>query len=157
MLLLILSKSGTDISTHAALLTTVAMTTVCWLLTAYFGPQTDRASLIGFYKKVKPFGPGWRAIRRDAGLCEPDVRMGRDNIPLALLGWTAGSALVWSGLFAIGNFLYGRTGMGLLLLVVVGLTGSVLLVRMPSPSLMSLAMLLAAATTEGSSMAMGTM
>ena len=37
------------------------------------------------------------------------------------------------------------------------MTGSVLLVRMPSPSLMSLAMLLAAATTEGSSMAMGTM
>ena len=31
-----------------------------------------------------------------------------DDIPRALLGWTAGCALIWSALFSIGNFLYGR-------------------------------------------------
>src|SRR5512137_2915125 len=35
--LLVLRKNGVSISTHAALLITIAITTVCWLLTACFG------------------------------------------------------------------------------------------------------------------------
>src|SRR5512138_1927286 len=59
ILLLILKKwYGVQMSTHVALLITVAVTTACWMLTAYFGPQTDRQTLIAFYKKVRPFGPG---------------------------------------------------------------------------------------------------
>ena len=33
---------GVVFSTHVALLTTVAITTVCWVATAYLGPETDR-------------------------------------------------------------------------------------------------------------------
>ena len=32
-----------------------------WLLTAFLGPQTDEKTLIDFYLKVRPFGPGWTA------------------------------------------------------------------------------------------------
>ena len=32
----------------------------------------------------------------------------RDNIPRALLGWVAGCIMIWSALFTVGNFLYGR-------------------------------------------------
>jgi hypothetical protein len=32
-----------------------------------------------------------------------------DSIPRALLGWVAGCAVIWSALFSVGNFLYGRT------------------------------------------------
>ena len=42
----------------------------------------------------------------------------RNNIPLALLGWFAGCTTIWSSLFTIGNFLYGRLNYALLLLVV---------------------------------------
>jgi len=105
--LLILAKNGVAFSTHAALLWTIAVTTVCWLATAYIGPQTDREVLIRFCKLVRPFGPGWTDIRRAAGL-PLDDRASPDNIPLALAGWVAGCAAIWSAMFAIGNYLYGE-------------------------------------------------
>ena len=37
---------------------------------------------------------------------------------LPLLGWTAGCAVIWSALFTVGNFLYGRTAQAALLLAV---------------------------------------
>jgi Na+/proline symporter len=102
---------------------TILITTVCWVLTAFLGPQTDRAILIEFYRKVRPFGPGWRRIRQEAGISEEEARATHENIPLALLGWVAGCAVIWSGLFTVGNFLYGRTMAALLLLGVFVLGG----------------------------------
>lgn len=106
--LLYLSKQGVKLSTHEALLITIAITTFCWVLTAYIGPQTDRKTLIEFYKKVKPFGPGWTKIRLEAGLTKEEVATG-ENIPLALVGWSMGCMFIWSTLFTIGSYLYGRT------------------------------------------------
>ncbi|HNQ90353.1 MAG TPA: Na+:solute symporter [Verrucomicrobiota bacterium] len=114
-------------STHHALLITVAVTTVCWVLTAFLGPQTDRATLIAFYRKVRPFGPGWRSVARDAGVTAPEAAATRENLPLALLGWSAGCAAIWASLFTVGNVLYGRYALaGVLLAVFVG-SGLVLL------------------------------
>ena len=59
LILLVLARNGVVFSTHAALLMTVAVTTVCWLLAAYLAPQTDPDVLVAFYRKVRPFGPGW--------------------------------------------------------------------------------------------------
>jgi SSS family solute:Na+ symporter len=125
--LLILSKNGIHFSTHLALLVTIAFTTLCWLLTVYIGPETDRRTLIEFYKKVRPFGPGWRKIREEAGVSEAEARATHENIPMALLGWVAGSAAIWSALFTVGNFLYGRTDYALMLLAVFAVSGSALL------------------------------
>jgi SSS family solute:Na+ symporter len=125
--LLILSKNGIHFSTHVALLMTIAFTTFCWLLTVYLGPETDRRTLIEFYKKVRPFGPGWRKIREDAGVSEAEARATHENIPMALLGWVAGCATIWSSLFTVGNFLYGRIGYVLALLAVFAVSGSALL------------------------------
>jgi Na+/proline symporter len=125
--LLLVKKSGTDLATHSALLITVTTTTVCWLLTAFLGPQTERATLIAFCQKVRPFGPGWTRVRREAGLSQAKPADQRESIPLALLGWSAGCALVWSGLFMIGNFLYGRVGAACVCLGVVVIAGAALL------------------------------
>jgi len=111
LLLLVLARNGVGFSTHAALVITVATTTVCWLTAAYVAPQTDRAVLIDFYRLVRPFGPGWEPIRREAGAPES---IDRENIPMALLGWVSGSAAIWSALFTVGQFLYGRTGPAML-------------------------------------------
>ncbi len=46
---------------------------------------------------------------------------------MALLGWVVGCAAIWSGLFAIGNFLYGETGRCLLCSAVFVVSGLVLL------------------------------
>ena len=122
---LFLFVNASEINTHVQLLLTVAFTTVCWLLTAYLGPQTDRRTLIDFYRKVHPFGPGWRRIRIEAGISEAEAATyaKADNIPLALLGWSAGTMVIWSSLFTVGNFLYGRTGTALALLASVAVSG----------------------------------
>ena len=113
--LLIASKNGVSMSPHAALPLTVAITTVCWVAAAYLAPQTDRATLVAFYKKVRPAGPGWAAIRAEANLTPSESAEAAFNTPMALLGWSAGCAMIWSSLFATGAFLYGRTTQALML------------------------------------------
>jgi Na+/proline symporter len=119
---LLLRKGGVSIGTHQELFLTVLLTTVCWVITAYAGPQTDRQTLIDFYKKVHPFGPGWAAIRREAGVSDAEAAeyAKSDNIPLALLGWLCGTSAIWSSLFTVGNFLYGRMEYALVLFLVFG-------------------------------------
>jgi Na+/proline symporter len=126
VVLLVLARNGTGLSTHAALLSTVAVTTVCWLLAAYLAPQTDRDVLIRFCMLVRPFGPGWTTIRREAGL-PADDRASPDNIPMALVGWVTGCSAIWSSLFAVGNFLYGRYGYFALCTTVFSVSGFILL------------------------------
>ena len=127
MLLLVLRKFGLIVPTHYALILTVAGTTVCWMLTAYLGPQTDRETLVRFYKKVRPFGPGWAKIRREAGIPASEARAPGESFPLALAGWVSGSLTIWSALFTVGNFLYGRIGYALGLLGLFIVSGLVLI------------------------------
>jgi Na+/proline symporter len=103
--LLVMARSGHGVSTHVALLITIAITTVAWVATAYLGPATDRDVLVAFYRKVRPPGRGWEPIRAAAGA---SAAAGVNNIPLALLGWVAGCATIWSALFTVGNLLYMR-------------------------------------------------
>jgi Na+/proline symporter len=108
VLLLILRKVGVVIPTHYALILTVLATTVVWMLTAFFGPKTDMPTLVKFYRKVRPFGPGWEPVRKEAGITREEARSTGDNFPVALVGWVSGSLTIWSGLFTVGNVLYRR-------------------------------------------------
>jgi Na+/proline symporter len=124
--LLLLAKNGVAIGAAPALVITVIITTVCWVATAYLGPQTDRATLIAFYRKVHPAGPGWAPIRAMAGTSKQEEADAR-NFPLSLLGWFAGCSTIWSALFTVGNFLYGRTDYALGLLAVFAVSGALLI------------------------------
>ena len=109
----------------------VTITTLAWLITAYVGPETDRATLISFYRKVKPVGPGWTDIRAAAGVTDAEVAQ-ENRIGSALLGWISGCVVIWSSLFAIGNFLYSsgdptRLKMAWILTAVFAVSGYVLL------------------------------
>ena len=102
------------------------MTTVCWIATAYLAPETDRrCAQVAFYRKVRPFGPGWEPIRRVAGNLTGTDPVGA-NIPMALAGWVAGSLAVWSALFAVGNYLYGRLGYAALMTAVFLVSSAIL-------------------------------
>ena len=128
LVFLILEKEKIYSTTSAKrLIITVILTTICWLLAAYFAPQTDRQTLIDFYRKVKPAGPGWSRIREMAGVSEAEARATGDSIPLALVGWVSGCALIWSSLFTVGSFLYGHITQGLVLLAVFIVSGVILL------------------------------
>ena len=119
----------TDFATRT--IVQVTITTLAWLITAYVGPETDRATLISFYRKVKPVGPGWTYIRAEAGVTDAEVAQ-ENRIGSALLGWISGCVVIWSSLFAIGNFLYSsgdptRLKMAWILTAVFAVSGYVLL------------------------------
>jgi Na+/proline symporter len=87
LLFLVMAKNGILVGTAQQLLLTIAVTTVSWVATAYLGPQNDPNVLAAFFDKVRP---------------------GAENYRLALAGWVAGVAMIWSALFTVGNVLYGR-------------------------------------------------
>jgi Na+/proline symporter len=122
-----LLSQGFVLPSHYALLITIAVTTVTWVLTAYFGPKTDTKTLVEFYKKVRPFGAGWGWVRKEAGISLDATRTKHENIPLALVGWTSGVATIWSALFTVGNVLYGRWAYAGGLFAVFLVSGSILL------------------------------
>jgi hypothetical protein len=113
---LFVRRSGVALGSDRELVLTVVFVTICWLITAFVGPQTDRETLIAFYRKTHPSGPGWKRVAEWAGTAVEIA--GADNIPLSITGWVAGVSLIWSSLFTVGNFLYGRTGYGWGLLAV---------------------------------------
>ncbi len=123
--LLMLARRGVEFTTSQALLITVGITTVCWIAAAYLGPRTDPGVLREFYRKVRPFGPGWARIRAEVGALPDDGAA--ENIPRALLGWLAGCTMIWAALFAVGNFLYGRGGVALGLAALFAVSAAVLI------------------------------
>jgi solute:Na+ symporter, SSS family len=128
VLFIVLEKQGVHTGTSSTkLILTIAVTTVCWVLAAYLAPPTDQQTLIEFYRKVRPTGPGWEPIRQAANISKAEAVQAGDNIPQALLGWVAGCTVIWSSLFTVGNILYGRTSMALLLGAVFVVSGLVLL------------------------------
>lgn len=85
------------------MLATTASATVAWVLATFLLPGTDRATLERFLRKVRPGGPGWRAI----GPPQP--------IEGGSLGWTnwlAGVVAVYASLFGVGRLLLGPRWQG---------------------------------------------
>ena len=105
----------------------VSFTTICWLIASFAAPQTERAKLIEFYRKVHPAGPGWTKVRLEAGVTESDAALHGDHMGMATAGWISGCVVIWSSLFAIGNFLYGHTQPAMILTGVFVVSGLVLL------------------------------
>jgi SSS family solute:Na+ symporter len=124
----VMKKNGMGLPFAQSVIISVAFTTVCWLVTAFYGPATtDRQTLLAFFKKVQPAGPGWDAIRREAGVPESTVKESGDHMGLATVGWVSGCAVIWSSLFAIGKFLYGEMTMAWILTGIFVVSGLVLL------------------------------
>lgn len=86
---LVLKSRGVVVETVAQLLIGVAITTLCWVIVAFVGPQTDTETLANLYRKVQPPGPGWAIIRRQVSFATPDrgIELSADRTPLAFVGW----------------------------------------------------------------------
>lgn len=104
----VLQKSGMGLPSHLSLLATVAITTLVWVTVTLMTQPIDRATLVKFYRLVRPSGPGWKPVAAEAG----PVSSG-DNLPQALVGWILGCTFVYAGLFGTGSFIYGKTSQGL--------------------------------------------
>src|SRR5512134_3246139 len=61
------SRRGAAIPPHVGLLVTVATTSVVWVAVTFLTRPSDRATLVSFYRLVRPAGPGWTSVRAEAG------------------------------------------------------------------------------------------
>lgn len=100
----IAGKMGYTVAATTVLLVTVGVTTVAWVGTTLLTRPESDATLVGFYKLVRPSGPGWTSISRLAG-----VGASPDSLPQQLLGWILGCTFVYASLFGAGSALYGLT------------------------------------------------
>ncbi len=119
-------KAGHAVPAHVSLVTTVAATTVVWLAVTYWTRPADRATLVAFYRLVRPAGPGWGPIREEAG-----VGPSPDSLPQALLGWVLGCVFVYAALFGTGSVLYGKTAQAAVWIVLFLASGAGLVRLLP--------------------------
>ena len=105
------------------MVTTVAITTVVWLAVTLLTAPESVETLDRFYRRVRPGGPGWRAVAERTGY-------GQDRIPggaLSWVNWVAGIGAVYTAVFAVGAFLTGQPSSGLVYALVA--TGAFLLIQ----------------------------
>lgn len=102
----------------------VFLTTLSWLLVTYLTPAVDQQTLRSFYKKIRPGGPGWRAVVDNAKAegatltKENDLRW---DVPTGIICMILGCMLIYSTLFAIGYLLYSNYQIaGILLIMAIG-------------------------------------
>jgi hypothetical protein len=91
-------------------LTTTAITTVVWVAVTLLTPAEPGDTLIAFYRKVRPDVRGWKPIAKVSGVEEVTQDLGRN-----LASWLIGCIFVYTALFSIGQFCFGRYLSGLIL------------------------------------------
>jgi hypothetical protein len=97
----------TDLRFPESLFVIVGFTTVVWLTVTFLTPPTDTATLVRFFRRVHPGGPGWAPIARLTPETPGDSGTGG-----LLLDWLAGVVLVYTTLFGTGKLLLGEPWAG---------------------------------------------
>ena len=87
------------------------LTTIVWIAATYFTPPDDDETLRNFVKKVNPGGPGW-AKYSDGISTEPWP------VPRGILSMLLGCLAVFGILLGVGQFIYGNSGSGSLIIVI---------------------------------------
>lgn len=102
------------------LLLAVVLTTIAWLLTTYLTKPEKTATLRAFYKLTRPGGPGWKKVvmqASDDGDPVDEADKGKAwEMPVQILMVFIGIIIIYSSLFAIGNFVYQNSTNGFILL-----------------------------------------
>ena len=82
----------------------VAMLTIAtWLLVTWMTKPEPSATLLRFYRKVRPGGPGWKPMAAAA----PDIEVDR-HLGLAVLAALFASGIVYFTLPGIGLLIFGQ-------------------------------------------------
>jgi Na+/proline symporter len=103
LVVLALQRQGLSPSPHITLVVTVALTTLVWVIATFLTAPTEADTLERFYRRVRPAGPGWDAIRARCNDLAP-----ADNLSAALVGTIAGCVCVYAALLGVGHWLMGH-------------------------------------------------
>ena len=107
-------------------LATTALTTVAWIAVTFLTKPEKEDVLVKFYRKVRPYIAGWKAVAQLA----PEVPQTRD-LGRNLLSWALGCGMVYLALFGSGKMLLGNVGLGIVLLVLAAICAALLSRLMP--------------------------
>ncbi len=92
------------------MLLTTALTTGFWLAVTMLTRPESEATLQRFYDRVRPAALGWRRFAPEREWAKPTLRWN-------FMHWVLGFSMVYLMLFAVGNFLFGRLGSGVGMMV----------------------------------------
>ena len=97
-------ESGTALGFAQTILTTVLITTLVWLGVTFATAPEPPETLVAFYERVRPAGPGWAPVAATsaAGRTAPAERLAP-----GFLNWVLGMGVVYATLFCLGELLFG--------------------------------------------------
>jgi Na+/proline symporter len=95
------------------ILITVAFTTVVWIAATFLTAPESDATLVAFYRRVRPSTAGWKHVARLA----PEVKASSD-LARNLVDWLCGCVLIYGALFGIGKIILKDYGTGFAYLAV---------------------------------------
>jgi solute:Na+ symporter, SSS family len=107
----------------------VFLTTATWIIVTLLTKPVREETLRDFYRKIRPGGPGWKAVVDRARtenvelLKEKDLRW---DVPTGIMCMILGSISIYSILFALGNFLYGNFTSGIICIVIMAVSSYLL-------------------------------
>ena len=104
------------------MLLTVAITTAAWLFVTLVTPAESTETLVAFYRRVRPSGPGWKPIAAISG-----VPPTKESLARQLVAWVFGCVLIYALLFGIGLLILGPRLEGAFLIVIAAISGALLL------------------------------
>ncbi len=115
-----------ELSAAQQLIIGVGLTTLGWLLVAFYSEPTDKEKLKEFYLKVRPGGPGWTDIENEL-LAEGKLKEKEYwDVPQAIIAMIAGSIMIYALLFSFAYFIYEDMSKGIVFLIITFLAALVL-------------------------------
>ena len=101
----------------------VLVTTSIWLIVTFITPADEKETLIKFYKKTKPGGPGWNKIKEFITISDEKEEW---IVPKGIICMIIGCLTIYSALFSTGYFIYGEIISALIFLLVTIVSGLIL-------------------------------
>ncbi|MDF2698040.1 MAG: Na+/solute symporter [Labilithrix sp.] len=106
------------------MLGTLAFTTLAWVASTFATKPEPDATLAAFYARVRPTGPGWRAVATKLG--PRDGEGAPPPLPVRARDWVFGCVLVYASLFGVGKWILGQRLLGTALLALAAFSALVL-------------------------------
>lgn len=96
------------------MLVTVAVTTVVWITVTLLTRAERIETLVAFYRRVQPEGPGWHRIAAEAGMTPANTNGG---LAVQFANWFLGCLLIYAFLFGVGYVIFGEIVKGVCFLL----------------------------------------
>ena len=108
--------TGQNLKPYIELLLSISITTISWILVTLITKPTDNDKLLSFYKKIKPYGIGWKSFRllNNISLSQKDSKSSMNDLLLLFLGILA----VYFCLFGFGYILFDEKLIGVFMLII---------------------------------------